>query len=80
MASEIVSGILYAGSAVDIWSCGVILYALLCGKLPFDEKSLDSLYAKIKSQDYSFPPDVILSDKVKDLIKKMLVVDLARRF
>lgn len=36
-----------AGSEVDIWSMGVLLYALLCGFLPFDDNNLENLYKKI---------------------------------
>lgn len=45
---QVVSGKLYAGPEVDIWSCGVILYALLCGTLPFDDENIPNLFKKIK--------------------------------
>ena len=45
---QVISGKLYAGPEVDIWSCGVILYALLCGTLPFDDEHVPSLFRKIK--------------------------------
>lgn len=52
-APEVISGRLYAGPEVDIWSCGVILYALLCGRLPFDDENIPSLFRKIKSDFFS---------------------------
>jgi 5'-AMP-activated protein kinase catalytic alpha subunit len=48
-APEIVGERKYEGTSVDIWSCGVILYALLVGSLPFDEETIALLYKKIES-------------------------------
>lgn len=73
---EIVKGIPYDGRKADIWSCGVILYALLSGRLPFDDPSFRNLVAKIKIGQYrmpEFPPDI------KDLISRMLQVDPEKR-
>ena len=49
-APEVISGNLYAGPEVDVWSCGVILYALLCGSLPFDDENIPHLFRKIKGE------------------------------
>ncbi|KAG1370996.1 putative SNF1-related protein kinase catalytic subunit alpha KIN10 [Cocos nucifera] len=77
-APEVVSGKLYAGPEVDIWSCGIILYVLLCGRLPFDADNISSLFKQIKHGLYTLPTH--LSPLAKDLIIQILVVDPLRRF
>ena len=44
LIDQVISGKLYAGPEVDIWSCGVVLYALLCGTLPFDDEHVTTLF------------------------------------
>jgi len=54
-APEMIAGKRYEGSMVDIWSCGVILFAILAGYLPFEDPNTSCLYKKILSADYQVP-------------------------
>ncbi|CAL8124794.1 unnamed protein product [Orchesella dallaii] len=77
-APEVISGKLYAGPEVDIWSCGVILYALLCGTLPFDDEHVPTLFRKIKSG--MFPvPDYLSNSAAFGLLCHLLQVDPIKR-
>ncbi|GFQ05735.1 cbl-interacting protein kinase 24 [Phtheirospermum japonicum] len=60
----------YDGAAADIWSCGVILYVLMAGYLPFDESDLPSLYNKINAAQFSCP--FWFSPAATSLIHKIL--------
>lgn len=71
-APEVISGKLYAGPEVDIWSCGIILYALLCGRLPFDDDNYSILFKKIKSGHFTVPQ--FLNPSVVDLLNRILEV------
>ncbi|RLV92526.1 Serine/threonine-protein kinase GIN4 [Spathaspora sp. JA1] len=76
-APEIVSGLKYHGAASDIWSCGVILFALLTGRLPFDDENIRNLLLKVQAGSFEMPDD--LSFQAQDLISKMLIADPKRR-
>jgi serine/threonine protein kinase len=75
-APEVIRGIPYDGRAADIWSCGVILFALLSGRLPFFDPAIRNLLAKVKAGQYvmpDFPPDI------QSLVSRMLTVDPDQR-
>ena len=67
----------YNGLISDIWSCGVVLYAMVCGYLPYEEENSEKLYQKIFSSKLEIPDRISL--QCKDLIKKMLEVDPKKR-
>jgi 5'-AMP-activated protein kinase catalytic alpha subunit len=47
-----VSGKPYHGLKTDLWSCGIILYAMVCGCVPFEDPNTKMLYEKIKTSDF----------------------------
>ena len=77
-APEMIAGRKYKGLQVDIWSSGVILYALICGYLPFDDADTQKLYRKIMRGEFSIPNFV--SNSASDLIKKILTTNPSRRY
>ncbi|KAI7817200.1 kinase-like domain-containing protein [Gamsiella multidivaricata] len=74
---EVVTGLKYDGSSSDIWSCGIILYALLTGHLPFDDENIRQLLSKVKAGKFHMPTDI--SPGARDLISRMLTVNPKRR-
>ncbi|KAF7796331.1 hypothetical protein EIP86_007508 [Pleurotus ostreatoroseus] len=76
-APEVIMGRAYNGACSDVWSCGVILYALLAGRLPFDDEDLATLLEKVKIGKFSMPSTI--EPLAQDLIRKMLEKDISKR-
>lgn len=74
---EMIAGHWYEPSRCDVWSCGVILFALVCGYLPFEDGNTAALYRKILHADYRTPR--FISESVTELIGKMLTTDPEKR-
>ena len=74
---ELVSGKKYDGVKIDIWSCGIILYSMLCGYIPFKDIDNEVLFKKIMECKIEFPSYV--SPLSIDLLGKILVNDPEKR-
>ncbi|RCH81595.1 serine/threonine-protein kinase KIN2, partial [Rhizopus stolonifer] len=76
-APELLNAKAYTGPEVDVWSFGVVLYVLVCGKVPFDDQSMPALHEKIKRGVIDYPPH--LSSECKSILSRMLVPNPAHR-
>ncbi|KAJ2451517.1 Serine/threonine-protein kinase [Coemansia sp. RSA 2336] len=76
-APELLNAQPYTGPEVDLWSFGVVLYVLVCGKVPFDDQSMPALHAKIKRGHVEYP--AWLSPECRHLLSRLLVVNPRRR-
>lgn len=70
VAPEVIMDKGYSGATADLWSCGVILYVLMAGYLPFEEPTIMALYKKIYRAQFSWPP--WFSSGARKLISKIL--------
>lgn len=77
-APEMVAGHKYDGRVSDIWSLGVVFFAMLAGYLPFEDSNTAALYDKILHARYKAPS--WLSSAARDLLARMLTVDVRRRY
>ena len=77
VAPEVLADKGYDGYKADTWSCGVILYVLLVGYLPFDQPTMALLFKTIARADFEFPEWVV--GDAKDLIGRLLTADPAKR-
>ena len=75
---EMLEGLQYNGEASDIWSCGIILYAMLCGALPFTESKEDIIVEKIKKHEYKIPD--YLSKEAQDILNHILKINPLERY
>ena len=69
-APEILKGFPYDGFKSDIWCCGIILYGMLCGYLPFDGDNNQEIFREIVKCNPEYPP--FLEDDSVDLISRIL--------
>ena len=77
-APEMIAGKKYDGLKSDIWSAGVVLYAMVCGFLPFEDPKTSNLYKKIMAGEFKIPK--FLSTDCSHFISKVLITEPSERY
>ena len=75
MSPEIVNKEKYIAQYSDVWSLGILLYAMLYGRFPFKAKDDKKLFELINKAQIKFPDDIFVSENIKNLLQKILIVD-----
>jgi 5'-AMP-activated protein kinase, catalytic alpha subunit len=75
---EMIAGKRYLGLDTDLWSLGVITYAMTVGYLPFEDPDTNKLYKKILESAYKMPDYV--EKACRDMIRNLLTTDPTKRF
>ncbi|KAI9485243.1 MAG: kinase-like domain-containing protein, partial [Benjaminiella poitrasii] len=76
-APEMVTATPYCGPPVDLWSCGVILFVMLTGTLPFQGEDMPDLFYRISHCDFTFP--IFIKSDAKRLIRGLLCKNANQR-
>ena len=74
---ECISGKPYDGKTTDVWSCGVILYAMVTGQLPWTKRNQNQLFEQIRHGEYTIPS--YISHTCSDFIRGLMTVDPKKR-
>lgn len=65
--------------AIDVWSIGIMFYAMLYGELPFNKNDEKELINSIKKDPLKFPSNISVSDHAKDILRLMMDKDPTKR-
>ncbi|KAI9302000.1 kinase-like domain-containing protein, partial [Cunninghamella echinulata] len=76
-APELLNGCPYRGPEIDVWSFGVVLYVMITGSVPFDDKSLPGLHEKIKRAQIAYPAHI--SSSCHNLLSRIFVSESQQR-